>query len=475
MKKIVGGHAVIIGGSIAGLVAARVLSEHFQRVTILERDLIDEGMACRKGTPGASHSHGLTSKGARALESIFPGIKNELKIAGSVVFDHAQGISSRVPSGQIPFSTVGQPMQFFTRPLLESLIRRRVIATPRVHLRDGTRVTGLRTDAAGEQIIGVNAMRHSAGDAKDIGMEQPISISADFVIDASGRFSRLTRWLRDMGYTVPDDHVVDAGVIYTTCIFKGPDREWEGIYHFSEAPHATRGAYVLRTEKKEWLVTLSGALRDKPPVNEQGFLEFAFSMNNADITELLKASTRVTSIVSYARTENRLRLYHLAPRWPQRLAVLGDAVCAFNPVYGQGMSMATFEAIALGELIGRRRARYGLDQVGKLFQARLARLIRWSWLLAISSDLMWEAEMRRTKAWWGARAFHWYKSKLYVAVLSDQYLLKVILAISHMERHALNLFHPVVMARMFYAVIQSQTKKKRSNILSRISIDPPKG
>lgn len=474
MKKVVDGHVVIIGGSIAGLVAAKVLSDHFQRVTILERDLIGEGVACRKGTPGASHSHGLTSKGARALELIFPGIKDELEMAGSVVFDHAQGISSWVPSGQIPLSTVGQPMLFFTRPLLESLIRRRVIATPGVHLCNGAQVIGLQTDGAGERVTGVSAICRPAGDTQDIEVKQPVSISADFVVDASGRFSRLTRWLTEMGYSVPDDRVIDAGVIYTTCIFKGPERDWEGIYHFSEAPDATRGAYVLRTEKKEWLVTLSGAMRDKPPVDEQGFLEFAFSMNNSDINELLMDCTRASSIVSYARTENRLRLYHLARRWPQRLAVLGDAVCAFNPVYGQGMSMATFEAMALGELIGRRRPRYGLDQVGKLFQTKLARLIRWSWLLAISSDLMWEAEMLGTKAWWGARAFHWYKSKLYIAVLSDNYLLKVFLAISHMERHALILLHPAVIVRVAYAVIRSRKGLKKTNLRSGVSVDSPK-
>lgn len=449
------GHALIIGGSIAGLATARVLSEHFLQVTVIERDLLTDDLTHRKGTPHARHAHGLTSKGARAVESLFPGLRRELEMSGAPIFDHGESILTRVPPGQVPFLKVGQSMQVFTRPLMESLIRKRVMAIPGVQIRDGLQVTALQTDISGEYIIGARARRNSILHVNTDKMGQSFSIPADLVVDASGRFSELPRWLEKIGFTIPTDRVVDAGVVYSTCTFKGPERDWQVIYHFNDAPNETRGAYVLRTEKNDWLVTIYGAMHDIPPVQEKEFREFVSSLNNPALIELLSASIRLSPITRYARTENRKRLYHSARRWPKRLVALGDAVCAFNPTYGQGMTMATIEAIELGEIVERQRATSGLDKVSETFQIKLAKLIRWPWLLAISGDLLWEAKMRQTKAWWGARAFHWYKARLYISVLKDPCLLRLLLGVFHMERHPLNLFHPVVIVRVLRSLIRS--------------------
>lgn len=437
--------AVIIGGSLTGLVTARVLSEHFSQIIVVEQDQLCIEKGFRRGVPQARHAHGLTYQGAQALESLFPGLRHELETAGSPIFDHGEAVSARLPDGPLPLTTSGQLMQVFNRDLLDSTLLKRLIKFPGIRFCDNRIVTGLHMDAEKERIQGVNI--HSRLEKTDEFMQ------ADFVVDASGRFSKMPHWLANLGFEVPKDRVVDAQIIYSSGVFTGPERDWQVIYHINNAPLSTRGAYVLRTEDDQWLVTLYGALNDKPPTREHAFRAFAASINNPELNKLLEASVAVSPIVSYARTENRKRCYHQARRWPKRLVVLGDAACAFNPIYGQGISLAVFEAIHLGKLMARYKNPEQLDLIGKIYQKNLARLILWPWWLAISQDLIWEEKINSRRAPWIARSFHWYKMQLYKAVIKDPVLYKLFLAIFHMSNHPLNLFHPRVVVRTLLVIL----------------------
>lgn len=432
------GHAIVIGASIAGLTSAFVLARHFERVTLIERDSLGEGAVFRKGVPQARHAHGLTSQGALALESLFPGIGHELEQAGASVFDHGESISTWVSTEYIPFSRVGLRMQVCTRPLLETCIRQRVMNIAGIGCLDGHEAVQLQM--TGPRISGVHVRACPAPHTT-----APRLLPADWVVDASGRFSHMPQWLEQLGYEPPENNVVDAGVVYASCTFKTPSPAWRVLYHLSNVPDQPRGAYALRTERDEWLVTLYGAAGDKPGLQESEFRAFAASLGNPDLNTLLLNAKSVSSVTRYARTENQRRAYARMCRWPEHLVVIGDAACAFNPIYGQGMTLAVKQAILLGDIIGQSLTSSG---VARQFQAKQEKLTAWPWRLAISDDLLWQAKVQQRKGPLLATLFHGYKTLLYRAVLRDPFLYQLLLGVFHQVHHPLCMFHPQVLIRV---------------------------
>ncbi|MGB8201434.1 MAG: NAD(P)-binding protein [Pseudonocardiaceae bacterium] len=435
--------ALVIGSGIGGLATARVLAEHFSRVTVVDKDHVSIEGAPRPGVPQARHVHGLLGKGAEVLEGLFPGLCAELETLGAVCFDHGQGVCTHTPHGPVPRARVGRPIQVFTRELLESRIRRRVVAIPSVQVTGGVRVTGLRTDSSGRRVVGVTAIRLPS-------TPSPASedvLPTDLVVDASGRFSALPQWLEAIGYPQPRDRVVNAGLAYSTCLFDGPDEDWRVIYHVNSAPHLPRGAYAIRTESGQWLVTLFGAAGDHPPVKLDGFSRFAQSLNNPELKKIVDGGNLVAGVHHYARTENRLREYHRLPRWPERLVVLGDAVCAFNPIYGQGMTVASLEAVALGAQLTRSRTGAETRPEGRLFQQRLPWITAVPWLLSTNEDQLWQAHMNGHRARLSARALHWYMNKLLDATITDPQVYRAFLNVFHMVRRPTHLARPSVLLR----------------------------
>ncbi|HGM5420638.1 TPA: FAD-dependent oxidoreductase [Serratia liquefaciens] len=432
------GHAIVIGAGIAGLTSAFVLARHFERVTLIERDSLGKGAVFRKGVPQARHAHGLTSQGALALETLFPGIGHELEQAGAPVFDHGESISTWISAGHIPFSRVGLQIQICTRPLLETCIRQRVMDIVGIECIDEHEVVQLHMTGPYTSGVYIRACPAPHNTADRL-------LPADWVVDASGRFSHMPQWLEKLGYDPPKNNVVDAHVVYASCTFKAPSPAWRVLYHLSSVPDQPRGVYALCTERDEWLVTLYGAAGDKPGLDESAFRAFAASLDNPDLNALLLNARRVSSITRYARTENRRRAYGRMCRWPEHLVVIGDAACAFNPIYGQGMTLAVKQSILMGEVIERSLTS---KDAARQFQVKQEKMTAWPWRLAISDDLLWQAKMRQRKGPLLARIFHAYKAILYRAVLSEPFLYKLFLGISHQVHHPLCMFHPQVLIRV---------------------------
>ncbi|MFD3523096.1 NAD(P)/FAD-dependent oxidoreductase [Streptomyces sp. NPDC058653] len=380
------GHAVVVGGGISGLFTARVLADFVSRVTVVERDAPDAERAFRSGTPQARHPHLLLARSQRVMEELFPGIWDGLADVDAPVFDF--GLRSRMLFGEgfaAPIPT-GIMCRSVSRPMLEAAVRREVLALPGVVHRPGYAVTGLVHDAARDLVTGVRVAphRHSGG-------EGPHVIDADLVIDAGGRGSHLAEWMAACGLPRPRTRTVDPRLGYATRRYAIPDDvklDWNVLVEFTRPPTASRGCVCLTIENRQLLCTLQGAGGDLPPGDEEGFLRFADSLR-IGLTDVVKNLPPLSPIYCYRNTVNAWRMYHRLARWPRGLLVVGDANCVFNPIYGQGITVAANEALLLRDMLTARGHR-GLHRALRGHRRRQARIIRRAWLLSTTMDRGWQ-------------------------------------------------------------------------------------
>ncbi len=377
-----GGHAVVIGAGIGGLAAARALSEDFAEVTVVERDRLPADPRPRAGVPQGRHGHALAARGLRVLNGLFPGLSRELDAAGAPTIDFCVQAEHHWPDGvptAIPSQVLIQPV---SRPLLETILRRRVVAIPGVRVMAGCTVTGLRGDA--RRVTGVHLTRRGDGTTT--------TLLASLVADATGRSSRLPGWLETIGLPRPAATTVDAGVGYATRVYDiepGAAPDWRALFEIPHPPDVPRGCFALRVESDRLLVTLQGAAGDHPPTDEDGFERFMKSLRS-DIAAVVAPLHPASGVYRYARSAAQRRLYHQARHWPDGLIVLGDAACTFNPLYAQGMTVAALEAQALGDLLARSRSA-GTDPHGfsRAFQRRVGRITSWPWTMSALADRAW--------------------------------------------------------------------------------------
>ena len=377
------GLAVVIGGSVAGSFAARVLHDHFDRVVVLDKDVLPDEPVPRRGAPQGVHFHALLARGRMIAEELFPGFGDDLVAAGAAVRSHSESLVFQ-PYGWGPriereIKNVGA-----SRLMIESVIRRRARALPRVEVRTGCSVTALmRADDDADSVVGVVVQPESGST-----YGQP----ADLVVDASGRTSRIVDWLDALGYGGVETTKVNAFWGYTSRFYELPDGACPpvvGSFPVGPAmpgPPSTRGGFILLQENNRWLVTLSGCAKDFPPADKDGFLAFADTLPFPHIADAIRVARPLSDLQTWRNTTNRLRHFERVSTWPDGLVVLGDAVCSFNPVYGQGMSVAALEAIDLRTEL-EASAAHGDDRgMTARFQQRLAQTITQAWTAACRSD-----------------------------------------------------------------------------------------
>ena len=267
-------HAVVIGSGIAGLTAVRVLSDFFNQVTIIERDLLEESFDFRRGVPQGRHAHTLMPRGQSILERLFPGLLDEMAANGAIKIDSEKDIAffkdGRWQAPQNRSTNIAS-----CRPLLEGIIRRQVLALPNVSLITGCNVVGLQTDAAGQRVTGLRLRPRRGSDCTEN------EISANLVLDSSGRGSKAPQWLESIGLTPPEEWRINPFVAYTSRIYERPadyTDDWKTLYIPPDPPYGTRGGIIVMAENGRWCVTLIGVAGDAPPTDEEGFLAFAKSL-----------------------------------------------------------------------------------------------------------------------------------------------------------------------------------------------------
>lgn len=444
-------HAVVIGSSIAGLTAARVLADHCERVTIIERDIAPTVNEFRKGVPQARHPHILLKGGEQVLEGLFPGLRKEL-------FNHdAHSINM---GSDMDWFMLGQWRAKFTsaivnvacsRPLLESVIHSRLVAHPKVTFIQESEAVGLLVDESKMHVAGVRVRSRK---------DQTVSeIKAELVVDASGRDSDTPRWLNSLGFPAPTEDSVTSKPGYATRIYNIPanfKNEWKAIYIQPSAPNLTRGAIIVPMEGNRWHVTVFGMAGDYPPTTETGFLEYAQSLPDQRIYEAIKDATPLTEVWSFRRGENRLRHYEQLSRYLEGFLVFGDAVYALNPVYGQGMTVAALGAMEMDKcLCGQQTAHPdgNLNGLAKTFQKRLATVIAGPWQLATGEDRRWNVDENLAPADLPTRIMQNYIGKLLRITLTDTKVAEAFFHVQQMIAPPTVFFRPDI----FWKVLTSRT------------------
>jgi flavin-dependent dehydrogenase len=388
MTNRLGNHAVVIGGSIAGLLSARVLADYFDRVTVLERDLIEDRPAIHKSIPQGNHVHTLLQGGQQVISALYPGFAAGLRESGAVPCNPGKDVVWFLPEGKAytPRGAVREPrdlgLQGYSqsRALLEHLVRRHTVMLANVGFESGATARALIGD--GGRVRGVRREREGKVDVLD----------ADLVVDAGGRGSQAPRWLSELGFRGPDETVIGVDLAYSSSRFRipGSDELEPMIFVGSPSPRSPNGAGMFRLEDGCWLVSLAGRFKAYPPTDEADFLAFARALPSPKVYELIKDAERLADFTHHRFPTSVQRHYEQLAEFPQGFVVLGDAICSFNPVYGQGMSSAATQAGVLHKIMRERADESrGLDGLAAEFFPQAAALIGTPWILAATFDFIY--------------------------------------------------------------------------------------
>jgi 2-polyprenyl-6-methoxyphenol hydroxylase-like FAD-dependent oxidoreductase len=405
-----GDHAVVLGASMGGLAAARVLADAYGRVTVVDRDLLPAPGVQRRGVPQGRHAHGLLARGRDVLEELFPGVTDELVARGALYGDvqlHGRWYNEGVLLCQAPS---GLNSLALTRPLLEGQVRQRLAALPGVRVVDDQDVAGLVVTPDGRRVSGVRTIGRTVGGGAE-------TLTADLVVDATGRGSRSPLWLEALGYRRPEREEVRIQGTYATAMYRRRQEHLDGdrVVIVAATRATRRGAAMIAQEGDRWIVTLFGYLGERPPTDPDGFVAWAASLSTPDVHEVIREAELLQAPVP-ARFPGSVRhRYERLDRFPEGYVVTGDAVCSFNPVYGQGMTVSALEALALRECL-----RNGAGQLGQRFFRSAAKLIDVPWSIAVGADLRFpEVKGPRTAK---VRMVNAYLARLHAAAGSDPVL-----------------------------------------------------
>lgn len=389
-----------MGGSIAGLLASRVLSEAYDEVVVVDRDELTDAPGVRRGTPQGRHVHGLLARGQQIFEDHFPGITAELVAAGAVTGDVTGNVRWIMDGRSMRKHPCGLLTVSAARPTLERHIRDRVHALANVTFLDRHEVTGLRLASRNGrpddtvrgrspgQVTGVRVVDRAGAGAESV-------LGADLVVDTMGRGSRVAHWLADRGLAGVREDRTSVGITYTTRHYRLAAAPSPGDVSLDivATPDHPRGAICARIDGDRYVVTAYGILGDAPPADQEGFLDFLKSLSSPEIYEALADGEPLDVPVSHRFPASLRRRYECLERYPAGLLAMGDAVCSFNPTYAQGMAVA-----ALGSLVLRSHVTGGATPDPLAYFQDLARdAVDEAWRQALCNDLSFpEVDGERT-------------------------------------------------------------------------------
>ncbi|MDR6973667.1 flavin-dependent dehydrogenase [Streptomyces sp. 3330] len=373
------------------MLAARALAGLADRVVVVERDVLPDGPAPRKGLPQARHAHMLWSGGVRAVEDLLPGATEALLAAGArrapvttdMVVMGARGWFRRWPESH--------HVILAGRDLLDATLRARVLADDRVELLSGVEVLGLAGDAEAVTGVRVRAREGLAPEAAAEAVDGEWVVAAGLVVDATGRGSRAGRWLTELGLPAAERREVDSGLAYASRLYRAPEQARSGypIVNVQPDPRAAgpgRAGFLLPIEDGHWIVTLNGTRGGEPSTDGDDFVRFAREeLRHPVIGELLERAEPVSDVAYTRATVNRRHFYERMAAWPENFTVVGDALAAYNPLYGHGLAVAAQSAVTLRDVVRRRG--WGSAGLSRRVQKAVAGPVSTAWDLAVGQDV----------------------------------------------------------------------------------------
>ncbi len=382
-STLTGKRAVVVGAGMAGLPAARALADYFEDVVVLERDPLPLDASHRAGTPQARHTHALLSGGQHALGDLFPGFEEDLAAAGAVPIKVGLDVRLERP-GYDPFPKrdLGLITYAMFRPLIEFAVRRRVAQHANITIRACCRARDLVASPDG---AAVSAIRFENSDGREE------TLAADLVVEASGRGNLSFGFLESIGRSRSEETIIGVDITYATGVFAVPDdapTDWKGVMTSDSPARGGVGGIMLPLEGNRWIVTLVGRHGEKPPDDRDGFLAYARQLRTPTIYNAIKETEHLGKIARFGFPASARRHFDRLEEFPRGLLPFGDSICRFNPVYGQGMSVAAQEACLLRKLLQERAGESDtLAGLASAFFAEAATLIETPWALAAVPDL----------------------------------------------------------------------------------------
>lgn len=455
-------HAVVLGAGMGGLLAARVLSESFARVTVIDRDPLPAGPGVRRGVPQGRHVHGFQARGVEIVNGLFPGLLHDLVAAGASRIDNLDGLHFRV-NGHL-LSQRRQPIApvlLASRPYLEFIVRNRVERIPAVTFRDCLEVGGLlhsRTAGGAAVVTGVRVVPPGGGAVDEI--------AADLVVDATGRGSRTPAWLAELGYERPAEERISVRVKYAsqTLRLRGVEPEKRFVIE-GRTPGRDVGVALFGCERDTWTFTVMGAERAFPKATRAWMLAAADGILPDWAMAAVRDAEPLGPVSTHGHPASVRRRYDKLTRFPDGLLVMGDASCAFNPIYGQGMSVAAEQALALRAALAE-----GTPELAARYFAASAPPIATAWALAAGSDFAYpEVEGDPTPA---MRRISRYVDRVLGVAEHDPQVARRFLAVAGLVAAPPTLFRPRVLGPVVASALGLGGRRRQDEPAVTVSADP---
>ena len=471
MKQLPENKAIVIGGGIAGLMAARVLCNHFVHVIVVERDAYPDGIGPRNGTPQSNQVHVLLLKGKQILTDLFPSLERRLLSNGAHKIDLIADAKYHLATGwSLTFDSKMTTLAC-TRQLLEYAIREELRTNfPSVEFLENTNATGLLFDVMEEQdnksklVRGIKTVhRDSENGTKNL--------YAELIVDTSGRNSQTPEWLEDMGLDRPKETRINSYIGYSTRRYKVPPlryahnsitnqrlSDWKVMIIFTKPPTNPRMGVIYPVEGNNWLVGLLGIGKIYPPVKEPEFMKYVQDLEVQDMYEAIKDAEPTSPIYGYRENGSRKYHYEAVKYWPENFISLGDSVSAFNPLYGQGITVAAIAATILDKSLydlrktNRMKRKLGFS---KRFQKRIAKANSFPWLLGTSEDFRWPITEGNNPNLF-VRFMQKYSYQVMLLTTESIIATRSFFEMIHMLKSPLVLFHPVIIIRIIWKIIRKK-------------------
>ncbi len=429
-------HATVVGGSMAGLIAARVLSNHFEKVTIIEKDIVNNEPETRKGQSQTKHIHLLLVQAMNTLSHYFPDLKEELLANGALELDVGNDYNWYSYGGIKKKGKTGITALTMSRPLLEYHVKKGVVSMGNIVIQDNTKV---------KEIHIKNNVVRALSIEKEGKREE---LKTDFIVDASGRGSKSFKWLKQHGYEIPQESKIKIDITYVTVLFKRKKvalgQKLEVISYSPEAPKEKLGVVMMPIEDDRWVLTLIGMRGAIPPQNDQELIMFLKKLPIKGIYDIVSETDRLTEFMVYKYPNSVRRHYEKLKNFPGSYIVLGDTISSFNPMYAQGMASSIFQAKILDEVLGQITSN---DHIFKPYISKVTKIIEALWTAGAYEDFKYpETEGKKPIA---ANLVNNYMKTLQKAANNDAELFKEILEVAGFLKPGMKLFRPKILWKVF--------------------------
>jgi 2-polyprenyl-6-methoxyphenol hydroxylase-like FAD-dependent oxidoreductase len=440
MMAKLGQHAVVLGASMGGMLAARVLADFYETVSVVERDVLPDDPTNRRGVPQGRHVHALLRRGGQIIDELFPGILDELAAAGAPVLDDGDLSKVWMSVGGHQLVRVGtardrQAMTVYvpSRPFLDCHIRRRLRAVPNVTILSGLDAAEMTSSADRNRVTGVRVVN------RDNGTEQ--ELTADLVVDAMGRGAHTPNLLESLGYDRPVEDQIFMRTCYVSQPLRIPPGTVEQMVLVGAAPGRPTGMFLVGYENDTWIFTVFGMVGHEPPGDLAGMLSFAEDYAPAHVLAAIRAAEPIGEVIRHRMPCSQWRRYDKMRRFPDGLLVSGDAICSFDPIYGQGMTVAALEAMALRDCLLR-----GRRNLARRYFRAAAKSIGVAWRMGAGSDLAFpEVQGRRPLS---MRVTNRLADWVLTACESDAVIVEKFFRVNNLIDPPVRLMHPSFVSRV---------------------------